>query len=428
MTIGTASLPRPRSSSSSGLALVLASAAMLAALGITTQLAYGAGASVSVLLPGRFIVTAALVWLIVAISGAERPSRRQAIAGLGLGAVYSAHAACYSGSLSLLDAGLVDLVGYTYPVLVTVWVVARRQEAWTARSSIALTTSTGGTAMVLMGGVTHVDPLGVVLSFGSAIAYAAYTLLSARALKRGEPLVLTALVTTGAAVTLTAGGAVGGGLSTHCSGRALLLVAAVGVIAVGGMGAFVAGIGLLGASRASIVSAVQPAFTALLGFAVFGDRLGPAQIVGGAMVIGAIVVLESGRTSTSVERWDAWLPSWERRVVAVLTRAVELPSGSRLVIEGDAPDGFFIIDHGRAMVIRDGRVIAKLGPGEFFGEMSLLRGGPRTATVVAGTDVRIRVLERRWFGGAMRGLPRFAHTVRHAAEERLGPVGAPATA
>src|SRR5262245_45683875 len=102
----------------------------------------------------------------------------------------------------MLDAGLVDLVGYTYPILVAVWMLGRRQDTWNRRRAIALTMSTGGTAMVLLGGVQRIDPVGVALAFGSAIAYAAYTVSSARALKGAEPLMLTALVTTGAAATL----------------------------------------------------------------------------------------------------------------------------------------------------------------------------------------------------------------------------------
>jgi drug/metabolite transporter (DMT)-like permease len=429
MTISSAPpLPRLGTRSNVGVLLVVASAAMLAALGIATQLAYRAGAPVALLLPGRFVVSASLLWLIVGLSPVKRPSAGQALSGLGLGAAYSVHAGLYSCSLTMLDAGLVDLVDYTYPILVSVWVVARRQDTWSRRRAIALAASTGGIAMVLMGGVQRIDPVGVALALGSAIAYAAYTVSSARALARNEPLMLTALVTTGAAITLTAGGAACGGLSAHCSVSAVLLVAAVGAIAVGGMAAFVTGIGRLGPARASIISAVQPAFTAVFGLVVFGDRLGPAQVAGGAIVIGAIVVLESGAAPPTSRPWGAWVPGWEQRVITRLATAIEVPAGSQLIAQGSPPDRFFIMEQGQALVIRDDRVVAQLGPGEFFGELALLRGGGRTATVVAGTDVCVRVLERRTFRGAMRALPHFTSAVRRVTENRLAPAGMPAVA
>jgi CRP-like cAMP-binding protein len=66
------------------------------------------------------------------------------------------------------------------------------------------------------------------------------------------------------------------------------------------------------------------------------------------------------------------------------------------IVEVDQPGGsFFVILEGEAKVVRGARTIARVGPGEFFGEISLLDGGPRTATVVAETPVlAVRVFKR----------------------------------
>lgn len=66
------------------------------------------------------------------------------------------------------------------------------------------------------------------------------------------------------------------------------------------------------------------------------------------------------------------------------------------IVEVGQPGGtFFVIVEGEAKVLRGARTIARLGPGDFFGEISLLDGGPRTATVVAATPVvAIRVFKR----------------------------------
>ncbi len=296
-----------------GVGLTLASAVLLSTLGVTTQLAYDAGAPVGTLLVGRFLVAAPLLWLLVLVLRSRRPSRRQAVAGLALGAGFSAHAALFSASLARLDAGLVDLLVFTYPALVMVGAVALRRERWSTRRALALGAMTAGTSLVLVGGLNGIDPIGAVLAVGAAVAYAAYILISAGQLERTDPLFLTALVTTGAAIVLTFGGIAGGGVSLDLGASAYGLIAAVGLVAVAGMGTFVAGIGRLGASRASIVSAVQPALTPVLGFAVFSDRLGPAQMAGGALVIASVVALEAGALTGEGRSWLAWLPRRERR-------------------------------------------------------------------------------------------------------------------
>jgi CRP/FNR family transcriptional regulator, cyclic AMP receptor protein len=58
------------------------------------------------------------------------------------------------------------------------------------------------------------------------------------------------------------------------------------------------------------------------------------------------------------------------------------------IVEAGQPGGsFFVVVEGEAKVVRGPKVLARVGPGEFFGEISLLDGGPRTATVVADTAV-----------------------------------------
>jgi drug/metabolite transporter (DMT)-like permease len=402
-----------------GIAFTLTSAVALSALGVTTQLAFDAGAPVGTLLSGRFLVAAAILWPLVWLLRLKRPARRHAAAGLLLGVGYSAHAWLFSASLARLDAGLVDLLLFTYPALVLAGAVVLGRERLSSRRVVALATATAGTALVLLGGLGSIDPLGAALALGSAVAYAAYILISAGQLERTDPFLLTALVTTGAAITLTAGGAAQNELSLRLDPAAFGLISLVGLIAVTGMGTFVAGIRRLGPSRASIVSAVQPALTPLLGFAVFADRLRPEQLAGGALVIAAIVVLEA-RLEV------AWLPRSERLGLARLAATIEVPAGQPLLRQGASPDAFFVIRRGRARVERDDRHLADLGPGDFFGELALLAGGVRTATVVAATDMRVQVVPRGEFARVMQRLPRLARKVREAASTRLRVVAAPA--
>jgi CRP/FNR family transcriptional regulator len=66
------------------------------------------------------------------------------------------------------------------------------------------------------------------------------------------------------------------------------------------------------------------------------------------------------------------------------------PAGHQITTEGEEGVGFFLIESGEVSISRGGEHVGKLGPGEFFGEMALIDQQPRSATVVADTDVRCR--------------------------------------
>ena len=68
-------------------------------------------------------------------------------------------------------------------------------------------------------------------------------------------------------------------------------------------------------------------------------------------------------------------------------RRVQFPAGTVIVKEGEEGIGFHLIMTGKAKVSVKGRARSTLGPGKFFGELSLIDRGPRTATVTADTDV-----------------------------------------
>jgi CRP-like cAMP-binding protein len=69
--------------------------------------------------------------------------------------------------------------------------------------------------------------------------------------------------------------------------------------------------------------------------------------------------------------------------LAELATAVDFPTGHVIARQGEIGTGFFVIVEGGVRVTRDGTVVARLGPGEFFGELSVLDRMPRNATVTA---------------------------------------------
>jgi CRP/FNR family cyclic AMP-dependent transcriptional regulator len=91
----------------------------------------------------------------------------------------------------------------------------------------------------------------------------------------------------------------------------------------------------------------------------------------------------------------AGLPPRHLKRVGDLTDEVRFMEGATVVRQGDAGDTFYVILEGEAKVAGpSGRVVNRLRPGEFFGEISLLDGGPRTASVVAETPLKMLSLSR----------------------------------
>jgi CRP-like cAMP-binding protein len=78
--------------------------------------------------------------------------------------------------------------------------------------------------------------------------------------------------------------------------------------------------------------------------------------------------------------------------VADMATEVDFPAGRVIARQGEVGTGFFIVAEGRVRVVRDAETLAVLGPGEFFGELSVLDGKPRIAQVVTEEPTRCLAL------------------------------------
>lgn len=109
----------------------------------------------------------------------------------------------------------------------------------------------------------------------------------------------------------------------------------------------------------------------------------------------------------------------ELRTVRRAIDEVSARPGAVLCEEGAIGREFFFIVDGRASVRRGGRKVALLGPGDYFGELSLLDRAPRSATIVAETDMTLLVLTQRAFSSLLEDVPPLGRRLLAAMAGRL---------
>lgn len=98
---------------------------------------------------------------------------------------------------------------------------------------------------------------------------------------------------------------------------------------------------------------------------------------------------------------------------------VRVEAGTELTREGSIGREAFVIVEGTAAVLKDGQEEAVLGPGDHFGELALLDGGPRTATVTATSDMVLLVLSKPAFNAVLDEIPTLAHKLLVSLAHRL---------
>ncbi|RBY91149.1 DMT family transporter [Blastococcus sp. TF02A-30] len=290
-----------------GPALCLVSAACFGVMAVFGKFAYEAGVSPAALVLVRFALAAALLGALLRLrpglrAGSARLSGRVVLTALALGAVgYATQATLFFSALERADASLVSLVFYTYPALVTLAAALLGRERLTRGRVAALGTASCGTLLVLLGaGGPTVDVLGVGLAFATAVTYTAYILVADGVVHRVPPVVLAALVMSGAAVSLGARALLTGGVDLGFRPAGWFWIACIAVVStVVAMLTFFAGLRRTGPSTAAILSTFEPVVTTALAALTLGELLTPVQLTGAVLVLASVVVLQLRRRTSA---------------------------------------------------------------------------------------------------------------------------------
>lgn len=109
----------------------------------------------------------------------------------------------------------------------------------------------------------------------------------------------------------------------------------------------------------------------------------------------------------------------ELQTIADAMHEANVPAGATVTAEGGPGDGFFVIDRGEAEVTVEGQPRTRLTTGDYFGEIALLLGSRRTATVTATTDLRCYALTPWDFQKLVEQIPSIAWKVMQSMAARL---------
>jgi drug/metabolite transporter (DMT)-like permease len=299
-----------------GVALAVASACGYGSGALFAKSVYGAGLDWLALLFWRFLIAGLLVWAWALLDGDSRRalralSRRRVLALLGLGAFFVGNAGTYYGALQYVSASLAALIVYVYPALVAVLSIRWGHGLHGRRPWLALALVSTGVALTIGGIETRADPLGIVLIVASPVIYSVYIILAARLAgeRRGEtaesrtgggaetrPAVAASLMITGtfavvAVLAVLAGEPV---LPGQVPGEAWLGLGGIAIFSTAlAISAFYAATSRIGAAQTALVSTVEPVWTITLATLFFDETLAPLQLVGGAFVIGGVVLAQT---------------------------------------------------------------------------------------------------------------------------------------
>jgi len=286
-----ASAPPRRARTASGIAYISLSALGFGSMAVFARRAYAAGVDTPTLLLLRFSIAGAIMWAVFAARRSALPRGRPLLVLAGMGAIgYAGQAFSFFTALSLGSAGLAALLLYTYPALVALLsrVVLHHPLSQLQISAIAM--ALAGSALTI-GRAPDGTALGVFFGLLAAFIYAGYILTGSRLPAAVTPTASTAVVITSAAAVYGAVALFRGVRLPEDAGGWLAIVAIAVVSTAAAIAFFLEGLERLGPVRASVYSTLEPVFTLVLASAFLGERLSAVRLAGGALILGAVIVL-----------------------------------------------------------------------------------------------------------------------------------------
>ncbi|MBL8155492.1 MAG: DMT family transporter, partial [Anaerolineae bacterium] len=273
-----------------GIVLVALSAAGFGTLALFGQYAYADAMDAVSILFLRFSLSAVVMIVVLIVRREPLPRGSTLLMLVGMGALgYVGQSFAYLTALQYASSGLVALLLYLYPVFVTLLAAVLLPERLTLVKVIAL-------AIALIGTALTVDPaggqiLGMLLAVAGAAIYSVYIIVGTHVLKRVS-------VVQSSAVIFASAGAASGLLmllngphlpATNAGWTAILSIVMIATVLP--VAAFLAGLERVGPTNAAMLSTLEPVVTVILGAAVLHEKLRPVTLIGGGLILMAVLLL-----------------------------------------------------------------------------------------------------------------------------------------
>jgi len=281
-----------------GTLYTLLAATGFAAVSILTSQATATGVTLATVLAWRYVLSAVVLTGYVGSRNYKRIPPREMIGFVTLGGFGQALLVYLAlSSLKYIPAATLAFLFYTYPAWVALAQAVRGAERLDGRRATALALSFAGIGvMVGMPGSSAIDYRGVVLALSAALIYGAYIPMM-RALQKDHPVAPTSAYSKiGAALAFLVLSVSDQSFTWQLSGTAWAAIGALTIFStVLPSVFFLMGLIRLGPVRTAIISTVEPFLTALLGVLVLGQALTVPTLLGGVLIIGAVVLLQFRR-------------------------------------------------------------------------------------------------------------------------------------
>ncbi len=288
-----------------GLALVGLSTLAYGIQPLFGKAAYASGVAPLTLLAWRYLI--ALVCLQLLERG-PRPPLATRLRLWGVGSDFVVNSIAYFKALEALPASVTALLLYSYPVIVALLAALVGVEALTWRSLVAALAAFTGCALTAGGlGLSAGLPAhGVAWALVAAAVYASFVVLSSRfgadvgARVQALHLMQVSTLLCGVMAFL------GPGLAVPRDARAILSIVAMAIVStIVSMIAFLAGMAIIGPSRAAVLSSLEVLVTLVFAFLLLGERLTLPQWAGAALIMGAVVFQNMGALRRAMGRRPA---------------------------------------------------------------------------------------------------------------------------
>ncbi len=283
-----------------GILLIAISAASFGTLAIFGRFAYEDGMDIYTVLFLRFGLSASFMTVILILRKEHFPRGSILAQLVGMGALgYVGQSFSYLTAIKYASAGLVALLLYLYPIFVAILSVIFLHEKLTRVKTIALAIAFIGTLLTV--GPAGGQWTGILLAIAAALIYSIYIIVGTNVMKHVSAVQSSTVIFASAGVVYGLLTFINGAHFPAGSSGWLTMLGIIVVSTIIPVVTFLAGLERVGPTNAAMLSTLEPVVTVLLAAWLFGEKLLPIVLLGGGLILAAVVLLTRAELSKDTE-------------------------------------------------------------------------------------------------------------------------------